>query len=191
MQCKAKIKIDVDNVLNDMCAAQIAIYNERHGTNLRIDDCIQYDFRAYGDDASSELMGMFGDPELYERMRPPENAVKYLFLLSREFDVKLVTATRPEDMCQKIKWILSWFPFMSEDSIIIASDKRWIEADYAIDDHLGYLLRDSARRIVIDRPWNRAVRDYVYGLRRVADLKEAYEIITTLEREDLEDYDSF
>ncbi len=185
---KAKIKIDIDNVLNNLTATTIDLYNERHGTSYCIDDCTDYDFTNFDRRMSDELVSMFSEPELYERLRPAAHAVKYLFLMIREFDVKIVTSTRPSQMRLKVDWLQKWFPYVNDHDIIMAIDKKWIEADYAIDDHVGYLLGDGAKRILIDMPWNRRVLDYAYGISRVGNLEEAYQIIKTLEKEMEEQY---
>ena len=185
---RAKIKVDIDNVLNNLTAAAIDLYNERHGTSYGLNDVTDYDFTSFDITTRNELMGLFTEPELYERLRPTAYAVKYLFMLMREFDVKLVTSTRPNQMPLKVEWLRHWFPYVSDCDIIMAMDKKWIEADYAIDDHVGYLLGDGATRILIDMPWNRRVLDYAYGIRRVENFKDAYQIIKTMEKEMEERY---
>lgn len=186
---KPKIKIDIDNVMNNMVEAMLAMYNDRYNMDLKIEDCTRYDFSSYDEDVAIELRSYFGDPELFERMIPTRNAVQYLFKMYTEFDVKIVTSTAPCYLEQKIAWVKKWFPFIKDRDIISAECKEWIWADYVIDDCLAYLMRDGATRILIDRPWNRAVRDYIFGLQRVNDLKDAYEIINTLEVEMEKKYD--
>lgn len=189
MLTKPKICVDIDNVLNNMCEVMIEIYNEHHDEKLDLARCTDYDFGSYGDEIAKQLIGMFGDQELYDRMRPARHAIEYLFLMCGEFDVKLVTATQPEHLRQKLDWLAVWFPFIHESDIIVASHKQWIEADYAIDDHVGYLIDNPAYRILIDQPWNRSIRDYAYGICRVENLKDAYQIIKTQERKVEEEYD--
>lgn len=189
---KPRIKIDVDNVLNNMTETMIAIYNARHGTDYVLEDCKQYDFASFDGAMRDELFGMLSQQELYDKMRPARHAAQYLFLLMHEFDVKIVTATCPDNVPLKMGWLRKWFPYVKDSDVIIASDKKWIDADYAIDDHLGNLLHDLADRILIDAPWNRRVIDYAYSIRRVSDLKDAYQIITTIEKELEKEYeDSF
>lgn len=189
---KPRIKIDIDNVLNNMTETMIAIYNARHGTDYVLEDCKMYDFASFDGAMRDELFGMLSQQELYDKMKPAKNAAQYLFLLMHEFDVKIVTATCPDNVPLKIGWLRKWFPYVQDSDVIIASDKRWIDADYAIDDHLGNLLHDLADRILIDAPWNRRVIDYAYSIRRVSDLKDAYQIIKTLEKELEKEYeDSF
>ena len=186
---KPKVKIDIDGVLDDMANVLVQMYNERNGAELRIEDCTRYDFSSYGSEVALNILSMLRDPELYERMRPTRNAVKYLWLIFRDFDAKLVTSTSPEELRLKLDWLHRWFGFVADSDIIVASDKKWIEADYVIDDHVGNLLGDGAYRILIDQPWNRSIRDYAFGICRVQDLKDAYEIIKTQESEVEEIYD--
>ncbi len=189
MLAKPKICVDIDNVLNNMCAAMVDIYNDRHDEKIDLARCTRYDFSSYGEEVASELVKLFGDPELYERMRPARYAVEYLFLMCGEFDVKIVTSTRPEQLKQKCDWLARWFPFVKYRDIIVADHKQWIESDYVIDDHTGYLIDNPAYRILIDQPWNRNIKDYAYGICRVENLKDAYQIIKTQERSVEEEYD--
>lgn len=187
-QVKAKVWVDVDNCINNMTQVLFELYNEDHGTDLRIEDCKHYDFTDFPEQCD-DIKKLFGDHRLFERMKPPADTVHYLYYLSREFDLKIVTATEPEHVKDKVDWILYWFPFVKESDIIIASDKGWIESDYAIDDNPAYLIGSSAYRVLIDAPWNRGVIDYVYGIHRVSDLAEAYSIIKTMEKEADEEYE--
>lgn len=189
LQIKPRVKIDIDNVLNDLTRTMLVIYNERHNTNYALNECTSYDFMCFPDDMQKDLCDMFCDDELYERMRPADDAIHYLFLMMHEFDVKIVTSTKPDQLLKKLAWMDRWFPFVKWDDIIVCTDKKWIVADYTIDDHYGYLMGDIATRILIDMPWNRGVIDYAYSISRVANLKEAYQIITTSERELEEEYE--
>lgn len=187
---KPRVKIDIDNVLNNMTEVVFAMYNERNGTDYSVEDCNSYDFACFDGDMREQLRAIFYERELYERMRPRRYAVQYLFKMMQEFDVKLVTATIPGTLLMKMEWLRQWFPYVKNSDVIVTTDKQWISADYAIDDHLGYLLHDIADRILIDAPWNRRVIDYAYSIRRCEDLRDAYQIIQTLEKEmEIEDED--
>ena len=188
LQIKPRVKIDIDNVLNNLTHTMFEIYNERYGTHYTVDDCVSYDFECFPQNVRDVLFSMFGDDEVYERMRPTDGSIRYLFIMMHDFDVKIVTSTKPEQLVQKMAWLNKWFPFVKWEDIIVCTDKKWIEADYAIDDHVGYLIGDIATRILIDTPWNRNVIDYAYSISRVANLEEAYQIITTTERELEEEY---
>lgn len=188
-QIKPRIKIDIDNVLNDLTCTMLTIYNERNDTHYTLNECTSYDFMCFPTAMRNELFRMFRDDELYERMRPTDESSHYLFLMMDEFDVKIVTSTKPDQLLQKLAWLSRWFPFVKWEDIIVCTDKKWIEADYVIDDHVGYLIGDIATRILIDMPWNRNVIDYAYSINRVANLQEAYEIITTSEKELNEEYE--
>lgn len=179
---KAKIKVDIDNVLNSLTRSQFELHKERTGIDINYNDCVNYDYSGVGDKLTiNALYEMFTDKELWDRLYPLPESQKYLKKMCDEFDVRIVTATDYRNFAWKIDWMKQYFPFVPEQNIFRVHDKEWIYSDYAIDDYQENLKGDGAHRILIDSPWNKNERDDIFDFHRAKDLKEAYEIICKLE----------
>ena len=181
---RAKVKVDVDNCLNDLVFEQFKLYEERTGIKLNYAECVNYDFSGIGpQNVIDDLYDMFKDKELWDRLAPPANAQKYLKKLCEEFDVRITTATDYRNFAWKVDWLQKYYPFVPEENIIRIHDKGWIYTDYSVDDYQENLKQDLGHRILISAPWNQQAtrRDNIFSFYRVADMKEAYETICRIE----------
>ena len=192
---KPKVKIDCDNVLNDMAETMVRMYNSESLTVLDYNKCTEYDFECYGKYFQQWAWSVWNERprELWSQMRPPTKAEAGLRKFCDNFDVVITTATFPwtfDLTCKYIEKYFSWFP---QDKIIRSVDKKWVTTDYAIEDLPKNLLLDvQATRILVDAPWNREFEEEWHDCFRVLDLVEAYDLITDFERNnDLNGGDEF
>lgn len=192
---RPRIKVDLDNVLNDMASTMVSMYNEINLTMLDYNRCTEYDFSSYGTFFKRWAWDLWENhpDKLYERMRPPENAENGFKKLCADFDVSIVTASFPWCFNLACKFVEQYYPWFPQGSIIKCSDKRWINAEYAIDDLQRNLISDViSTRILIDQPWNRNFNDAWHDTFRVLDLVEAYDLITDFENHsDIDGGDEF
>ena len=177
--------MDCDNVLNDMAFTMVRMYNIDNQTILDYDACDTYDFSCYGKYFMDWAWDLWENrpEELYEQMRPPENAEKGFKKLCDAYDVVIATASFPWCFDLACRFIDTYYPWFPQDRIIRCNDKRWINADYAIDDLTRNLITDvTPTRILVDAPWNRNFDDSWHDTYRVLDLVEAYDLITDFEK---------
>lgn len=179
---RARVKVDIDNCLNDLVFEMFKLYEERTGTRLEYANCINYDFSGIGpQNVIDDLYEMFVDKELWDRLSPPANAQRYLKKLCDDFDVKIATATDHRNFAWKVDWMHKFYPFVPSENIYRVHDKSWITTDYAIDDYQENLKDDMAHRILISAPWNQDAHCYAFEFHHVADMKGAYEKICEIE----------
>ena len=182
---KSKVKVDIDNCLNNLVPEMFKLYEERTEIKLKYEDCVNYDFSGIASqDVIDDLYGMFTEKALWDRLRPPDNAQEYLKKLYNEFDVRLVTATDHMNFAWKVDWMAQFYPFVPSEHIYRVHDKSWISADYAIDDYQENLKNDMAHRILINAPWNLNTNCYAFEFHRAKDMKSAYETICGIETEE-------
>lgn len=173
------IKCDIDNVLNNLVVCMFDMYNERNGTNLTYDDCVEYDFSCFSSDIYADLYKMFDEKEMWDRCKPVKNSAAYLKKINDEFDLLVVTATNTNNFQWKVEWMKKYFPFLKEDQIWRDDGKhrRLIWSDFSIDDYAENLKGDYGYKILIDAPWNKNERCDNVNYFRAKDLKDAYEFI--------------
>ena len=181
---KPRIKVDLDNVLNDMAWTMVSMYNADSNTILDYNRCDTYDFSCYGEIFQRWAWDVWENraTELYNQMRPPENAIKGLKKLCDDYDVVIATASFPWCFNLACQFIDKYYPWFPQSRIIKCNDKRWITTEYAIDDLPRNLVPDVvATRILVDQPWNRDFDDAWHDTFRVLDLVEAYDFIADFE----------
>ena len=185
MMYQPKVKVDCDNILNNMVEAMVDMYNRDNKTRLDYNACTAYDFSCYGTyfmDWTHNLW--YNNPSrLWEAMRPPENAEKGLKKLCNNYDVVIVTAAFPWTFKYTCDYIGTYYPWFPQDRIIRCIEKPWVITDYAIDDLPSNLMMDvQATRIMMDVPWNRGFDEVWHDTYRVIDLVDAYDLITDFEK---------
>lgn len=182
---KKSVKVDIDNTINDLTKAQLTLYEKRHGVKIPYERVLKYDYSGLGDlCAVDELFSMFEEKELWDSLRPAEWSQEYLSIMNDKYDVYITTATHPDNFAWKCAWMEEYFPYIPSDRIIRIHDKQLLMTDYSIDDYQRNLCNDMGHRILIDAPWNRGVRDDVYGFHRVPDLRMALDVMRTIDREE-------
>lgn len=184
LEKRARVKVDIDNVLNDLTMRVVDVYSNEHKVCLSYDDIIDYNFNGIGDEVIiSGLMEMLNRPDILEDLTPLTDSQAGLMMLCKDYDVWLATASTPEAFVKKVKWCKQYFPWFETDRIICIKDKFLLRTDYSIDDLPDNLIGDLTTRILVDSPWNKSYRDDAWGFHRVNDLVEAYHTINKLQDE--------
>lgn len=184
MEKRARVKVDIDNVLNDLTMRVVDVYSNEHKVCLSYDDIIDYNFNGIGDEVIiSGLIEMINRPDILEDLTPLTDSQAGLMMLCKDYDVWLATASTPEAFVKKVKWCKQYFPWFETDRIICIKDKFLLQTDYSIDDLPDNLIGDLTTRILVDSPWNKSYRDDAWGFHRVNDLVEAYHTINKLQDE--------
>lgn len=184
MEKRARVKVDIDNVLNDLTMRVVDVYSNEHRVCLSYDDIIDYNFNGIGDEVViSGLIEMLNRPDILEDLTPLTDSQAGLMMLCKDYDVWLATASTPEAFVKKVEWCKQYFPWFETDRIICIKDKFLLRTDYSIDDLPDNLIGDLTTRILVDSPWNKSYRDDAWGFHRVNDLVEAYHAINKLQDE--------
>lgn len=182
MTARARVKVDIDNVLNNLCRQMVDIYNEQNDSNISYEDITMYDFTCFQDESIiSSLRSMFYVDDILESLTPPKLAQEGLRKICDKYDVWITTASNYRVFPQKVEWCKKFYPWLDENRIICIKDKYLLDTDYSIDDWQNNLVRDNSHRILVDAPWNRSVRDDVWSMHRVTNLVEAFEKINEIE----------
>ena len=184
MEKRARVKVDIDNVLNDLTMRVVDVYSNEHKVCLSYNDIIDYNFNGIGDEVViSGLIEILNRPDILEDLTPLTDSQAGLMMLCKDYDVWLATASTPEAFVKKVKWCKQYFPWFETDRIICIKDKFLLRTDYSIDDLPDNLIGDLTTRILVDSPWNKSYRDDAWGFHRVNDLVEAYHTINKLQDE--------
>ena len=167
---RARIAIDMDEVMADALAEQLRRYNAAFGTKLtpadvrgrHLEDCIPPARRA-----ATEAMldaSFFADldvlPDCQEVVRE----------LSERYDVFIATAAMdvPCSFDAKFRWLRRQFPFIPPSQIVFCGDKSILDADYLIDDRVQHFAGFSGVPLLFSAPHNAAETGYT----RVASWRE-------------------
>ena len=175
--------VDCDNVLNNLQETVIKVFNDRYGTSYTLGDFTKYNIsECISKEDAIKMYAIYNEPGIYDAVKPLPGAQNDLQKLIRAgHDIYVVTHSAPSIFAEKVEWIKYWFPFVDESHIISMEHKWLFRADIMIEDNLDNLLGGyHYDRICFDFPWNRDVRDEVYGIHRVFDWDDAFNTINKI-----------
>lgn len=179
------IMCDIDNVLNDLTAKTLALYNSRYDKKISLSDLTAYNFSdCLSQSDTDALMELFKEKELWDSLEPlPDSQWGIATLINMGHRVIFATATHECNFEWKCRWMLKNFPMINSADIIRVKDKSLIKADVIVDDCMEQLISSCCDRICLDYMWNRdSNKDYVYDIRRAYNWKEIVKLINEIER---------
>lgn len=82
-------------------------------------------------------MEFWKQPYLYQKMKPRRHSVEVLKEMSEHYEIVFVSASMPEHTSSKEMFLTKYFDF--HDGFVSTSMKKYVKADYFIDDYKNYL----------------------------------------------------
>jgi 5'-nucleotidase len=175
---RKSIAIDMDNVIVDIETNWIAWYHNEFGIEVTREAMhgIPED-QAFPDPLAAR--SLIYKPGFFRNAPLIPGAQEALLKLQENFDVFIVSAAMefPNSLAEKYDWLAEHFPFIHWKNIVFCGDKRVINTDYLIDDHLKNLDYCQGTPILFTAGHNRGIDKY----RRVNNWDEALELLGSIE----------
>lgn len=173
---KKSIAVDMDNVIADIQTNWIDKYNDEFGVKITKEDLRgKPEDEAFPDPLAAR--SLIYKPGFFRNAPVIEGAQEALLKLQENFDVFIVSAAMefPNSLPEKYEWLAEHFPFIHWKNIVFCGDKRVIDTDYLIDDHLKNLDFCKGTPILFTAGHNVNVKKH----RRVNNWSEALELLET------------
>lgn len=152
-----KIAIDIDNVVYTTTQAVVDQFNEYTGENLSINDILSYRIENYVAPKHEKLVGaLFCDKNTWKRVKVLPDCVEVVRrLFETGHEIYFATATIPENIYKKAKFLKRTFPFLDIDKCLISiRNKQLLNVDVLIDDYENNLIGGNYHGILLTYPWN-------------------------------------
>ncbi|GGC09871.1 5' nucleotidase, NT5C type [Dyadobacter sediminis] len=137
---RKSIAIDMDNVIADIESNWINLYYKEYGVKVTRQDLHgKPEDEAFPDPVAARRL--IYQPGFFRYAPIVPGAQEALIKLQEHFDVYIVSAAMefPNSLPEKYDWLHEHFPSISWKNIVFCGDKRIIDTDYLIDDHLKNL----------------------------------------------------
>lgn len=153
------IVIDFDDTLCEFVRPAIDRVNRKHGWAVQYDDISDWQFSSFPEEVRQAIYHEFSRPELYEAQTPiPGSGEMLQRLIDAGHDVIITSSAYPKYMTTRATQILTLFPMVPQDNILLGSRKDTVQADIMLDDARHNIERTRAKYpILIRRPWNRSM----------------------------------
>lgn len=176
---KRKLAVDIDNTLWDLIRPWIRLYNILYKDDVQYEDITQYEFfDKLKTESKSEMLNLLTSEGFWTSVLPYENSYEYLRKLNDEYELYIVTSTSYRTPKDKFDRLFDIFDFLTEDQLIITSNKTLLNIDIMVDDCIDHLTEGNYMKFLIDAPYNRSVNDDT--IIRVDDLKDVYDYLHKL-----------
>lgn len=199
---KPIIAIDIDDVLADYAAGFVAFSNSQWGTHLTVDDYDEHwgDVWKVDTEEVRRRAAAIHDGGMVQSLIHKSEAVPILEVLSKRFELVIVTSRRIQNKEDTLAWLRQHYPMISPDTVTFSGFFDTIREDsihqtkgdiissigatYMIDDQPKHCLAAAEKGVEAllfgDYRWNRAT-DLPRNVHRVADwtrVGEYFERIT-------------
>jgi 5'-nucleotidase len=167
-----RIAIDMDEVLADTAAHQLAWYTRDFGPGLTLADLHGKHFHAVVPKAHhARIREHLHDPTFFRDIPLVTGALEAVRALGERYEVFVASAAmeHPVSFNAKFAWLREHFPEIPPARCIFCGDKSVIGADYLIDDSPYQLIRFRGEPIIFTAPHN----VHETRFRRVVDWADA------------------
>lgn len=185
---KYKIIVDCDDVLLNLNAKVLQIFNQENGTNYTEDIFTSFDiYKCLPFEQAEKYTALWLREDVWRSLKPVHHAQWGMKkLVDDGYDVFIATSTHYSNFAWKIEILQAYFPFIDSSKIICISDKGLLNGDVMVDDCVDKLISNLyCHRICFEKPWNMSVHDEVYGIHRCTSWDEIIDTIEKLYKEDL------
>lgn len=150
---RPSIGIDWDDVTAPFNSIAIRMANEKYHPkdSYRMEEITSW----ANEGRTSVIKEFYNDPELYRRQIPTEETKRGIRRLMQIADVFFITAVSPHFMGVRAEQIMTQFPELPPENIILGSAKDRVHFDIVLDDAIHNILESKAEYPVLMRkPWN-------------------------------------
>ena len=150
---RPSIGIDWDDVTAPFNSIAIRMANEKYHPKepYRMEEITSW----ANEGRTSVIKEFYNDPELYSRQIPTEETKRGIRRLMQIADVFFITAVSPHFMGVRAEQIMTQFPELPPENIILGSAKDRVHFDIVLDDAIHNILESKAEYPVLMRkPWN-------------------------------------
>jgi len=197
-QQKARIAVDLDEVLNEFLPEFLKWYNLLNGTDLSAKDAFDYDWAKFMNisvDSAIKYVHEYFKTDEFKNLPVADGAIATIQKLAGKYDLYLITARQDILRDLTLYWLDKNFPKVFKQIIFVNhysldnSPKREkgevceeLGCKVIIDDnpyHIQPLIKCGIKVILLDKPWNIS-QNFPKSVIRVDNIKEVPGIIEQL-----------
>lgn len=160
---KMTVLVDIDDTIIQLLPSWVGYLNKHYNLDVNYKDITDWDVSKFFPSLTKvQVYKALSQEEVWKNIKPMPGAVEYLKkLIDEDFDVYLVTATDYRNVFLKFEYVIKrYFPYITWDKVIVASNKSMIKGDFLIDDGWHNLMGGSYYPILFDAPHNHNAPQY-------------------------------
>ena len=170
-----RIIIDMDEVMADTMGAMCEWYKKTYGLPLDYSKMKGSFIPGFPPEHRQLVRERLFSEGFFRHIPVMKDCREIMEQLNERYEVFIVSAALefPNSLNDKLAWLNEHMPFLSWRQIVFCGDKRMVEGDYMIDDHVRNLVHFKGKPYLYSTILNREETGY----ERVNNWKEIAEIL--------------
>ena len=168
--------IDMDEVIADPMGDMIDWFRDKYSLDVNYEKMRVGSWLAgFPDEYHDEVRHRLHSPGFFRHLPVMDDSVDVLSAINEKYELFIVSAATefPNSLKEKMDWLADHFPFISWRQIVLCGDKRMINGDHMIDDHVRNLVHFPGKKYLFSTPHNYDITGYT----RINNWKEAAAIL--------------
>lgn len=173
----------MDDTLENLSEVWIKRLNKKYRTKVDPSQIVEWDITKFFPTLTKkQIFSPLKTRKLWKKVRPLPGACEYLKKLKDNgHKIVVVTSSAPETLYKKLNlFLFKYFPYLSEEDVIVTYNKQMINGDILIDDAPHNLIGGNYFKILMTTSHNKNFNDKKANMLRVDNWEEIYNVITNL-----------
>lgn len=162
-QEKARVIVDMDEVIADPMGDMIIWYKKEYGLEVDYDKMIGGSWlKGFPEQHHALVRERLLSPGFFRNLSVMKDAVEVLRAINDRYELFIVSAATefPNSLREKYDWLEEHFPFITWRQLVLCGDKRLIHGDYMIDDHVRNLKHFNGKKLLYTSAHNLNITEY-------------------------------
>lgn len=153
MKKRKKIGIDLDSTLNNLNDVWLDRYNKDYNDDIKHFEKWDATYNLKPE-CSVKIYDYLKEPGFFYNLDIRPNAKRVVDLLSKKYDLYIVTAYQASTCVDKTNWVKKHLPSIDHENIIFCNNKSVLNLDYLIDDGPHNILGFKQVGVIFDLEYN-------------------------------------
>jgi 5'(3')-deoxyribonucleotidase len=137
-----RVLVDMDEVIADPMGEMIGWYRTQYEIDIKFELALGGSWlRIFPEEHRDLVTKRLLSPGFFRNLPVIKNSIDVLREMNKRYELYIVSAAMefPNSLKEKLEWLLEHFPFFTWQQLILCGDKRPVQGDYMIDDHVKNL----------------------------------------------------
>lgn len=146
-----RIIIDMDEVIADTMGEMVEWYKREHGGDVDYGKMLVGAWiKGFPEQHQAMVWERLTSPGFFRHLPVMKDSVEVIRELNSRYEVFIVSAATefPNSLKDKMDWLADHFSFLSWRQLVLCGDKKVIQGDYMIDDHVRNLVTFSGQKLL-------------------------------------------
>jgi 5'-nucleotidase len=159
-----RILVDMDEVIADTTLAMTNWYKKNIGGDIDFEKMLAGEslVKGFPEKDQAIVRQQLFEPGFFRNLPVIEDSREVLEEMNKKYEIFIVSAAVefPNSLKEKYDWLMEHFPFFTWQQMVFCGDKRIMNGDYMIDDHVRHLQFFKGKPYLFSAPHNLNEKGY-------------------------------